>query len=247
MGRIRIGVQRARRGVDLSVFEFRRARARPQARAGEQFGYRALRNRPREHGRRRRRGEEFRAPGGHRRAWTPRFLRGGGFHARSGPGRRRLRYRSRLHGPSPGHDDHGDRRHPVGRGDARALPRRADDSGDRIAAAGARAPRRYDPATHGVRPRLGGQELGLRGARRLAKRQSVERHAGHPIAVQRALFGDADRRRVGLQYVAQPSGDALARGRHLRRLGFVYPSARRDQWRGMVGDLSADRRRAGRL
>ena len=52
-------------------------------------------------------------------------------------------------------------------------------------------------------------------------------HAAHPSPVERTLFGDGDGGRVGLQPLARHRDHALARGRHLRRLGRLYLPARR--------------------
>ena len=59
--------------------------------------------------------------------------------------------------------------------------------------------------------------------------------AAHAPALERALRGDADGRRLGLQPLARPRGHPLARGRHARRLGqYVF-----------LRDV-AQRRRSGR-
>ena len=86
-----------------------------------------------------------------------------------------------------------------------------------------------------------------RAARRPAVRHRAQRDAGHAPALERPLRGDADGRRLRLQPLARSGGDALARGRHLRRLGLLRLPQRRPQRRGLVGGLSAERRRARRL
>ena len=66
-------------------------------------------------------------------------------------------------------------------------------------------------------------------------------------ALQRPLCGDADGGRLGLQPLARPRRHALARGHHPRRLGQLHLPARCRERRGLVGRLSAERRRAGQL
>ena len=79
---------------------------------------------------------------GDRRARPLRLLRGARLHAGAPAGRQGRRGRARLHGPSPGHDARRHRQRAARRRDAHALPRRADDPGDRAPAAGAHAARR---------------------------------------------------------------------------------------------------------
>ena len=125
---------------------------------------------------------------GHRRARPLRLLRGARLHAGPSPGRRARRRRAGLHGPPPGHDDRRHRRHPAGRPDARALPRRADRPGDGAAAAGARAARRHDGRRRRWRRRCRRPGSARSKQPGLAHGQPVERHAGHPAALQRPLY-----------------------------------------------------------
>ncbi len=162
VGHLRIGLQCARQGVDLPILQLRRAGAGLQARPERERRHRALRDGARRHGRSGGGDCQFHPLGGDRRAWPLRLLRGARLHpvapaGRQGPGRR-----ARLHGPSSGHDDRRHRQCAARRRDARALPCRADDPGDRAAAAGA----------HAARCR------GRPSARRGGRRQHLGRRAG---------------------------------------------------------------------
>ena len=172
------------------------------------------------------------------------FYRGAGLHAGPGPGRRARRHRARVHGAPPRDDDHRHRRCLAGWRDAQPLPRRADRPGDGAPSAGARASRSHDDPAVGLGDDVGGQDPRGRRTRRPANGQSVERHAGHPAALERPLHRDAYGRRIRIQHLARPGGDPLARGRHLRRLGLLrLPEGRRER-RGVVGGVPADRSRA---
>ena len=193
------------------------------------------------------RGTQLRAAGQRRRVRPLWVLRGAGLYGEPAAGGCARRDRARLHGPPSGHDDRGDRRRVAGWRDAGPFPCRADGPGDRTAAAGGHATRRRRGASLGRGRNVGRQDAGDRTARRQAADHRAHRFAGHPSAVQRRLRGDADRRRLRLQPVAGFGRDALARGRHLRRLGFLRLPARRAQREGLVGGLPAERCRARRL
>jgi len=197
-----------------------------------------------EHGRPSGCGAELRASRCHWRSRPVRLLRGVGLHARPGAERRARGRRPVLHGPPPGHDDHGHRRRPAGRRDAGPLPCRADHPGDGASSARTGDSRRYSDPAIGLRDQVERQDPG--GRRRYAQCQSVERHARHPAAFERSLLSNAHRRRIRLQQLARPGRDPLAGGRHVRRLGLVYPPEGRRDRGGLVGDLSADRSRARR-
>ena len=122
---------------------------RAEARPRRERRRRALRDGARGHGRSAGGGAQLRPPRRHRRARPLRLLRGARLHAHAparGKGRRR---RPRLHGAPPGHDGGRDRQRPARRGDARAVPRRADRPGDGAAAAGTHAARRRGGSPQG--------------------------------------------------------------------------------------------------
>ncbi len=193
-------------------------------------------------------GTQLRAARRRRRARPLRLLRGARLHAGPRAGGQERRDRARLHGAPSGHDDRRHRQCAARRRDADTLPCRADRPGDGTAAAGAHAARR-----RGGPPLGRGGEVGRArswtieppGGRRLATAHTHD--ARHAPALERALRGDADGRRLGLQPLAGSGGDPLARGRHLRRLGLLRLPARRQQRRGVVGRLPAERRGARRL
>ena len=83
-----------------------------------------------------------------------------------------------------------------------------------------------------------------RAPRRPAFRKRRRRGARDASAVQRPLYGHAHRGGIGPEPLARPGGDALARGYHLRRLGFVHLSAGRREQRRLVRRLSAHRKGA---
>ena len=60
-------------------------------------------------------------------------------------------------------------------------------------------------------------------------------------------IGDADDRGLRLQPLARPRGHPMAGRRHPRSLGHLRLPARHPQRRGLVGRVSAQRRRAGQL
>ena len=68
VGHLRVGLQRPRQGIHLSVFQLRRAGPGLQARPERERRHRALCDRARRHGRSRRRHGQLRAAGGERRA-----------------------------------------------------------------------------------------------------------------------------------------------------------------------------------
>ena len=171
-----------------------------KTRAGGQCRDRSLRHRPGEHGRPSGRRAELPAPRGHRRARPLRFLRGAGFHAGPGPGRRARRHRARIHGPPPGHDDHRHRRRPAGRRDAQTLPRRADRSSDGAASAGARATRGHGDPAVGLGETMSAarvREIEGPGAWRKASPWSAT--PATQLLSNGRYCGDAHRRRVRLQ------------------------------------------------
>ena len=71
--------------------------------------------------------------------------------------------------------------------------------------------------------------------------------AADASALERQLRRDAHRRGLRLQPLGRSRGHALARGRHLRRLGQLRLPARREQRRGLVGRLPAERSGARQL
>ena len=164
VGHLRIRLQRARHGAHLPVLQLRRAGPRPQARPRRERRHRALRHGARRHGRSAR-----------RRARTSRGWPRSAGAAATASTRRSTSRRPRLPEGRPGAVVRAYMAHHQGmtivahrqraarRRDAHALPRRADDPGDRAAAAGAHAARRCR------RP----------SARRGSRRQ---RHGGRPRA-----------------------------------------------------------------
>ena len=101
------------------------------------------------------------------------------------------------------------------------------------------------PRAEEVRAAATDRDLELPAVRRLPLR--ARRHAGDASAIERPLRGDGDRRRLRIQPLARSWRHALARGCHLRRLGRLHLSARCAERRGLVGGLSAERRRTGQL
>ena len=139
-----------------------------------------------------------------------------------------------------------DRRAPRRR-DARALSRRSDHSGDRTFAAGADSAR-----CRGCPPaRRRGQGRRQRSRDYSAHDPPVSFTArpdsAHASAVERQVHGDDHGGRLGLQPLAGSGGHAMARGCHLRFVGRVHFPARRAQRQGLVGRISAERRRGGQL
>ena len=66
-------------------------------------------------------------------------------------------------------------------------------------------------------------------------------HAAHASALERPICGDDHRGGLGIQPLAGHRGHAMARGRHLRRLGQLRFPSRYAQRRCVVGGLSAKR------
>ena len=205
VGHLGVRLQRPRPGVHLPVFELRRSRPRPEARprrntviapyatalAAMVDPQAAARN--------------FARLDRHRRARPLRLLRGAGLHAEPRARGQDGRDRARLHGASPGHDDRRDRQRAARRQHAGALPRRADDPGDRAAAAGAHAARCRGRRIRGQR-RSRSATTGRQHRSRPAAGDfttAARRHAGNASALQRPLRGDAHRGRLGLQPLAR--------------------------------------------
>ena len=193
------------------------------------------------------RGAEFRAPGRGRRPRPVRLLRGARLHADAPARRRAGGDRARLHGAPPGDDRGRDRQRAARRRDARPLSRRADRPGDRAPAAGTHAARRRrrPPARRGGEG--GRQRARARSADAAPLPFPARSRSAHAPALERPLRRDDHRRGLGIQPLARPRGHALARGRHLRRLGHLRLPARCAQRRRVVGGLSTERRRAGQL
>ena len=216
LGRLRVGLQRARSRAHLPVLQLRRARPRLEARARRRRGHRALRDGARGDGGSGSRRAELRASRRRRRPRPLRLVRGARLHAVATARGRAGRDRARLHGAPPGHDRGRDRQRAPRRRDARPLPRRADDPGDRAAAPGADAARcrRRAPARRGG---AGGRERARAGASDAAPlRFAARSDPARASALERPLRRDGHRGRLGLQPLAGPRRDALARGRDLR-------------------------------
>ena len=149
LGDLGVRLQRPRPGTHLSVLELRRPGPGSEARSRRERRRRALRDGARSHGRSGRGGAQLRPSRRHRRAWPLRLLRGAGLHARASARGERRRDRPRLHGAPSGHDGGRHRQRSPGRGDAGAVPRRADRAGDGAAAAGTHAARRRGGSSQG--------------------------------------------------------------------------------------------------
>ena len=214
-GRIGIGLQRARRGIHLPVFQLRHSGPRPETRARCGAGDRTLCDGTRRDDRPCLIGAQ---PGPHRRRRGPRalrLLRGARLHARKDPGRQGGRRGPGVHGASPGHDHPRDCRCPAGRHHAGTLSRRADHPGDGTAVAGACAAQCGNGAAA-----AGGHQACRRKGDRATGRPALHRHrtagTGHAPAVQRALCRDAHPGRLRQQPLGRRGRHTLAGRSHAR-------------------------------
>ena len=122
MGHLGSGLQRARPRDDLPVHEFRRARPRPQARAGAQHRHCTLCDGTRRPVHATRGGGQSGTPAFDRRNRTLRLLRRRRLHAGTRARRQRPCRRLQLHGAPSGHVRGGDRQRDIRRPHARPLP-----------------------------------------------------------------------------------------------------------------------------
>ena len=140
LGRIGVGVQRARPRDDLPVFRLRTARPRSQAGPGRRSRRRALCDGTGRDDRAGRGGRELPCAERARRARHLRLPRGDRFHAAAAAEGRQRSGHLRLHGPSPGHGPRRTGQYAAWAQHAGPLPCRSDDPGGGAAAAGARDP-----------------------------------------------------------------------------------------------------------
>ena len=176
-----------------------------------------------------------------------RLLRGARLHAVPAPGGDDRGDRSRLHGAPSGHDPHRAGECAPRWGDARAVSRGAHHPGHRASPAGAGAPGRGGGETAGGRGAGAGPCAGVRGAILPSVHVSARPDAADAPALQRPVHGDADDRGLGLQPVRGARRHPMAGGRHPGSLGDLSLPAGRPERGGLVGGVSAHRRRAGRL
>ena len=113
-------------------------------------------------------------------------------------------------------------------------------AGARSARRGRRPPARGRGADAGPRPRFRGADLP-------AIHVPAPPGAPDALAVQWAIRGHADGGWLGLQPLHRPGHHTVARGRDARSLGHVHLPARPAERSRLVGGISTDRRRAGRL
>ena len=247
MGRVGVGLFRARSRDDVPVLELRGARTRSptRARRGRRRG--AVRHGAGGHGRSHRGGPELPTSRRRRGPRRLRLLRGAGLHPRAAPRGHERGDRPDVHGAPSGHGPRRARQYTAGRTDARALPRRTERPGDRAPAAGTNPPRRR----RGPAPRRGSDGhrrcARVRARRRSPLQLAAQRDAPDASAVERPLRRDGDRRRLRLQPLARPGDHPLAGRRHLRRRGNLRLPSRRPERRNVVGGLPAERTGAGAL
>ena len=248
LGRLGVGLQRARPRDDLPVLELRRAGARAATRAQRGRRDRALRD-----------GlaamvdpaaavRNFAAPGARPGPRRLRLLRGARLHRVPAAGGRRrspwcaptwrttrawllVAIANALHDGAMRARFHAE---PMVQATELLLQERTPRD---VAVARPRA-----DEVHGRRRRAR-----VRAAGRAALHLAARRDAAHPPALERPLRGDADDGGLRLQPLARPRHHALAGGRHARRLGDVRVPSRRRQRRELVGRLPAAGRRAGQL
>ena len=243
LGHLRVGAQRPRSRPDLPVLQLRRPRPGPGTRAQRGPRRRAVRDRAGRHGRRTGGGEESRRADGGGRPRPLWVLRGARLHTVPASRECPRCGRPGLHGPSPGDDPPGAGERPPRRSGPPLVPRGADRPGGRASAPGAatRGRGRGTPPGRGgpgARARPGLRRAGLP-AVHLGRRPV----AAHAPLVQRSLFGDADRRGLGLQPLQWPGDHPLARGSHPGPLGDLRLLARCRVRTGMVGYPSTGRGR----
>ena len=249
VGRLGVGLQRARPRADLPVLELRRARARAASAGSARTSW----SRPTR--RRWRRWSIPRPRRGTSSGWPrPAGAARYGFYEaldytapRLPEGAARGR-RARLHGAPPGDDDRRARQRPARRRDARALPRRADGPGDRAAAPGA------DAARRGGRAAARARRCSAVGDVREFVPPVVRRFTSpHGATPRTQLLSNG---RYAVMLTAAGSGYSRWRDLAVTRwredvtrdaLGHVRVPARRRERRELVGRLPAERRRAGQL
>ena len=240
LGHLRVGVQRAGPRPELSVPRVRRAGARVEARPRRRPGRGPVRDPARGAPRAARRAAQSgaahrRGPG--RPLWV---LRGDRLHPRAEPRRVAGRRAADLHGAPPGHEPRRPRQRAARRADAAAVPRGSARPGRRPVAPGAHpAPRAAEePAdrNRGSRP-----DCPAGRAVRAPLRDAAHAQPARAPALERVVLRDGHQRGRRLQPASAGGADAVARGRHDRRVGQLLLRARPRRRRRLVRDLPADR------
>ena len=164
-----------------------------------------------------------------------RLLRGARFHPLAASRRRGRRDRAQLHGAPSGHDHRRHRQCSARWRDARAVPSRADDPGQRAPAAGTHAARCRRRASAS----RGSQGVAGHGRQRGSNRAPPDGlgRLGPPVTHllsngRYAVMLTAAGR--GLQPLARYCGDALAGGRDPRRLGLLHHPAGHPKRKSLV-------------